>query len=196
MTFSSCEKDDINFDSDSVELESEIEAKFYPRLVNVNRYYAGPPYTIYSYRMGTAGSNFGSYQGVKFKLGLVPRDRFNPYIHSYKEYPSGTIPVYLVKNKGNYDFLITTNANERNNLVNSGHWQDVSKSYTRIPSASPYPDYFFELPYIHTSGGGGRVKLHRFYDNKGQSIHLFTTNYNEGASKGYLHEGAIGWVHP
>lgn len=193
--FQSCEKDEINVQEEPVNSNPEIEAKYFPRLVNVNRYYAGPPYTTYNYNVGTAGATFGSFQGVRFKLGLVPRDRTYPGY--YYSFPSGTVPVYLIRNKGNLDFMITTNLAERNGLVNSGHWQDVSTSQIIFPG--PYPGYgsgfIAERPYIHTSGGSGRVKLYRFYDNQGQSIHLFTTNYNEGASKGYTLEGVVGWVH-
>jgi len=195
----SCEKDELTtFDEDkvikneksNVTTPDEIEKNNsrFPGLHNVRRYYAGPPYTSYSYKLDgtTIGASFGAHQGPRFKLNTI--DTRLPV-------PSGTRQLYLLHNKAKHDFMFTTNISERNTIMATGGWYDRSIGvYSNYYEDGPRPTRRREKVYIHMRPGNGLSKLYRFYDNAGQSIHLFTTNYQEGVSKGYKLEGVIGYV--
>ncbi len=186
MVFASCEKDEVTSEELNTIQKEEVtdDVSKSSGLYPVYRSYAGAPYTIYSYRVKNAGSYFGSSQGTSFKLGVI---------NSRSGLPSGTRQLFLLQEKNNRDFMLTTSTTERNNIMGTRAWYD--RSYSSSNEDLVGSGRIYEKVYIHTGPGNGRVKLYRFYDGTGQSIHLFTTNYNEGASRGYRLEGVVGYVY-
>lgn len=187
-SLASCEKEtEESLPVEAQESETEnIEKNYAPGLKPAIRYYEGGPYTSYNYKIGTAGAAAGTSQGKRFRINTILSDR---------PIPSGTKQLFILQRKDRKDFLMTTNFNEFNNLFRTGRWYDRTLgSFIQNPYNPTSRRY--EKVYIHTRGGNGRVKLHRFYDAKGQSIHLFTTNYNEGRNRGYKYEGLVGYVYP
>lgn len=177
FTFISCEKEELDGNSsvseDQIET-SEIIGKA-NAIVPVNRYYSAGSNTMHTYKVLNLGVSIGSFEGRPFKLGT-----YN-YIQGA---PAGTKQLFFLLAPGNRDFVMTTSTYERNNLRRSGFKDySVRTLYGNIQKAA----------YINTSGGSGRVKLYRFY-GASNTDHLYTTNYNEGVSTGYIYEGVVGYV--
>ncbi len=188
--FTSCEKNEENLlEEPSVIENSELEnSNFKSRaaLMGVSRYFLGGANSLHTYKVGNIGIGLGRREGVLFKLGT-----YNKLVTPRP--PAGTKQVFFLLSPGNRDFLLTTNTTERNNLLRL-RWRNLSEFNFRDREIANGTVLFNQSVYIHSSGGSGRVKLHRFY-GASNSDHLFTTNYQEGVNAGYIYEGVIGWVH-
>ncbi|GAA0721671.1 hypothetical protein GCM10009430_23260 [Aquimarina litoralis] len=178
LTFTSCEKDELSSDFESVENLQETPENLNKvnTILPVSRYYSGGSNTVHTYQVLNLGVRHGTYEGRPFKLGTYD------FISAP---PSGTRQIFFLLAPGNKDFVMTTSTSEKSNLLRRG-WRDYSTKalYSNIKKAA----------YIHTGAGSGRVKLYRFY-GASNTDHLYTTNYNEGISAGYIYEGVIGYVY-
>ena len=176
------ENNDISLDETTSIKEVENTASSRTYYSRVSRYFLGGANSIHTYTVGFVGNRLGSRESTPFQLGLYEK-LVTPTP------PAGTRQLFFLRSPGSRDFLLTTNTGERSRLLGSG-WRDFSE-YREIEGSEVLD---IQASFIHTSGGGGRVQLHRFY-GVANTDHLFTINYQEGINAGYRYEGVTGWVY-